>query len=106
VPELRVWAHYQDDEALEQKRRGTPQDTDVLTTHAPPFGILDRNSASKRRGCRALRARVAGPSLRLNCFGHVHASGGIQVDGGMTYVNASMVDHAYRVVRRPWIFDL
>ena len=78
-----------------------PENTDVLITHSPPYGILDANTAGRRCGCKDLRDRIDGLRLRLHCFGHIHASAGTMKVGDTMYVNASMVDRTYKIVRRP-----
>jgi len=54
-----------------------PDHTDILVTHMPPYGILDRNTGGVRAGCkdltRELQTRL---SPRLHVFGHIHESWG------------------------------
>lgn len=106
IPELDQWAYYQNALDITQKWSAIPEDTDVLVTHTPPLGIFDRNSQKKNCGCPALRERLSDLQLRLHCFGHIHASAGIKELGNTRYVNASMVDRSYRVVRKPFVIDL
>ncbi|KAJ7653791.1 metallophosphoesterase domain-containing protein 1 [Mycena rosella] len=49
-----------------------PALTDVLVTHGPPFGHLDRGCA----GCPALLAALWRVRPRLHVFGHIHAARG------------------------------
>lgn len=83
-----------------------PTDTDVLITHVPPYGTLDRNSRARHCGCRALAPRVERIAPRLHCFGHIHASSGVLVEPKTTFLNASMVDRTGRVVRAPYVVEL
>ena len=106
VPELRQWAHYQDPLSLARKWAAIPEATDVLVTHTPPFGILDRSTSGKQCGCPMLRERLKALRPRLHCFGHIHASAGMEVREGTAFVNASMVDRNYNVVRQPHVFVL
>jgi hypothetical protein len=78
-----------------------PKDTDVLITHTPPINILDRNSRGRACGCPDLRQRLTDLKLRLHCFGHVHASAGTHQLNQTTYINASMVNSQYELVRMP-----
>lgn len=101
VPELAGWAHYRTDAELLEDWARIPGDTDVLITHTPPLGILDRNSSGKACGCPYLRDAVNVLRPQLHCFGHVHASAGVMRAGDTTYVNASVVNKRYEVKRAP-----
>jgi Icc-related predicted phosphoesterase len=106
TPELAGWAFYLPPELMRAKWASIPACTDVLITHTPPFGVLDRNSQAKACGCPDLRQRTAELRPRIHCFGHIHASGGQVELKGTTYVNASMVSSRYRIIHRPYEFDL
>jgi len=53
-----------------------PDDTDILVTHGPPFGVLDGTYDVDGRydfcGDRALQKRVFALNPKLMCFGHIH----------------------------------
>jgi Icc-related predicted phosphoesterase len=66
-----------------------PDDTQILITHGPPEGILDRNNWGEHCGCRDLLDRVMEVSPRLHVFGHIHEAAGRLDIGGTTFVNAS-----------------
>jgi len=97
-----------------------PDDTDILVTHGPPFGFLDKsrnwNQATGRRfddcfGCRDLRDALYRVRPRLHVFGHIHGSGGVSSyvdDGGhkTVLVNASIMDEAYIPCRKPIVIEL
>jgi Icc-related predicted phosphoesterase len=86
-----------------------PSDTDILITHGPPFGILDKVEMSSRglgkeklAGCKDLRETVFHIKPKLHVFGHIHEQGGKQVDLVMTkFVNASIMDCDYNPVNQP-----
>jgi Icc-related predicted phosphoesterase len=101
VPELKSWAFYLPAEEMRKRWDMIPEDTDVLITHTPPIDILDRNSRGKACGCPDLRQRLTELKLRLHCFGHVHASAGTHQLNQTTYINASMVNSQYELVRTP-----
>ena len=70
-----------------------PDDTHMLISHGPPFGILDRSPGQDEpmgdpellQRCREL------PELRLVCFGHIHGAYGMEEREGVLYVNASLM---------------
>lgn len=76
-----------------------PNDVDVLITHTPPEGILDKANDDHKLGCPELRKRLRSLSnLRLHTFGHIHESYG-QVDYlgefPLTFVNAAICNIDY-----------
>jgi len=106
TPELVGWAYYLPQDQMRRKWDLIPDNTDVLITHTPPSGILDRNSHGKACGCPDLQRRVAELRPRVHCFGHVHASAGILRTPLTTYVNAAMVNSRYEIVHRPCELEL
>ena len=57
-----------------------PCDVDVLITHSPPYGILDRKEKSGKvtfMGCTALFDNVVRACPTLHLFGHCHDASGI-----------------------------
>lgn len=98
-----------------------PNNIDVLVTHGPPFGFLDKsrnwNNATGERwddhlGCRDLQEAMYRVRPLLHTFGHIHGSGGHEVnytddDGHKTIlVNASLMDEAYQMTHKPVVIDL
>ncbi|KAI1170080.1 ser/Thr protein phosphatase family protein [Nemania sp. FL0916] len=54
------------------------KDTDIVITHGPPQGIMDRVN-TKRKGCQDLFKAVARARPRLHCFGHIHEEWGAKL---------------------------
>lgn len=90
---------------------GIPLGTDVLVTHCPAFGRLDRTDAGDHVGCErlaALDSEARGP--RLHVHGDIHEAAGVHappfgVAGRMT-VNAAVLDGAYQLSQPPVVVDL
>lgn len=83
-----------------------PQDTNVLITHGPPFGILDLTARGEPVGCEALRPKVFSlPVLKLHVFGHIHESYGVNEQGGTKFVNASICTLGYKPTNAPIVID-
>ncbi|KAG6813870.1 hypothetical protein H0H92_006277 [Tricholoma furcatifolium] len=57
---------------------GIPK-TDILLTHAPPFGICDMTTREESVGCHDLRARLPELRPRLHVFGHIHDARGAHI---------------------------
>lgn len=54
-----------------------PERVDVLLTHGPPFGTLDREHIwGEHFGCRELTRAILRARPRLHVFGHVHGGWG------------------------------
>jgi predicted phosphohydrolase len=83
-----------------------PEGVDVLLTHGPPAGVLDRTVRGESVGCADLRAAVARARPRVHVFGHIHEGHGQVEHDGTLFVNASTCDHAYRPVNPPIVLEL
>jgi Icc-related predicted phosphoesterase len=105
VPQLRGWAFYANDQALAAHWAKIPADIDVLITHTPPAGILDRDRGGYSYGCTQLRERLDDLSPSLHCFGHIHASGGVLDGSPTTSINASAITHHHAELRPPVVFE-
>ena len=105
VPRLRDHAFYAGDAERRKRWSRIPSNTDVLITHVPPAGVLDRSSRGMEFGCEHLAFRVAEVLPKVHCFGHVHASGGVWDNDQTTFVNASSVDRPRGPLRAPYIID-
>ncbi len=91
------WADEMRDDTLERAVSSLPHDLDVVVTHSPPQGVLDRVGGYPF-GVRAYASWVnrclyeEGMKLpRLLCFGHIHEANGVIVskEQGMTVSNAA-----------------
>ncbi len=76
-----------------------PADTDVLITHGPPMGILDRIYSGEQVGCQDLLERVREIAPRLHAFGHIHEDYGIKEVGETIFINACSVDLKLKIIR-------
>ena len=70
------WALQEEDDLLEGLDRRVPEKLDVLLTHIPPFGLLDRDKRGISNGSRALLAEIDRVRPAVTICGHVHASRG------------------------------
>lgn len=111
VPNLPAWAFYGDAPTLREKVDAIPDDVDILITHGPPDGILDRvlygiNVGSSALAS-ALRYRI---KPRLHVFGHIHESHGREKlegdDHNVIFANVSIVDENYTERHKPMEFEI
>lgn len=49
-----------------------PENTNILVTHGPPYGILDLNMQKQHTGCKDLLNQVLKIKPKLHIFGHIH----------------------------------
>jgi len=86
---------------IRQKWELIPDNTQILVTHGPPFGVLDRNYEGILCGCEDLGNRLKHLNdLKLHVFGHIHEGYGI-IDATHKSVNCSIMDREYKPVNKP-----
>lgn len=83
-----------------------PEETDVLISHGPARGILDKDAYGVEAGCADLRHRIEALQLKAHICGHMHSSYGQSKLGHTVMVNAAICDEAYRPLRTPIVVDL
>lgn len=87
-----------------------PDDTSIVVTHGPPYGILDVVSPGtyheQHVGCEELMHRMQVLKPKLHVFGHIHEGYGRQTFMDTIFVNASSVDEMYSTGNDPIIVEL
>ncbi len=73
-----------------------PNDTDILITHGPPYGILDTNVDGIHCGCEELLKAVKRVKPKYHIFGHIHEGHGEHEEDGTLFVNCAWMDEFYR----------
>ncbi|HEY0426221.1 MAG TPA: metallophosphatase domain-containing protein [Pyrinomonadaceae bacterium] len=91
---------------MREKWKQIPADADILITHGPPNGILDRTPQGDFAGCEELRKKVEEIRPKAHIFGHIHHGYGTLEKFGVSFVNASNCDEAYEPTNPPLVFDL
>ena len=74
---------------------------DVLVSHGPPAGILDKGAGSD-----ALAELVRDTKPRYHIFGHQHNCFGTIVKGRTCFVNASSTDGLFALCKPPLVVDV
>lgn len=101
-----------------------PDNTNVLVTHGPPFGILDTvlqgkniigygeyyqpiySKGKENVGCSDLLAAINRVKPSLHVFGHIHGGYGIKHKDETLFVNASIMNEKYKPVNKPIVVNL
>jgi Icc-related predicted phosphoesterase len=92
-----VWAFDMPLPALATRMDAVPAGIDILVTHGPAFGVLDRLASGHRVGSHEIGDAVARVRPQLHIFGHIHESRGQQ---GISY-NVSILNERYRPFALP-----
>lgn len=79
-----------------------PQDTDILITHGPPYGILDKILNGLHVGCEDLVQKIIAIKPKFHIFGHIHEAHGLTKQDDTTYINVSSVNMEYKVREVPY----
>ena len=96
---------YANHEELRPHWEKIPQDTEILITHSPPYGIMDK-AWGHVLGCRMLLEKVRQVHPLVHLFGHIHEGRGQEFHDGVQFINAAICDFRNRPVHQPFVFDL
>jgi Icc-related predicted phosphoesterase len=97
------WAYNVERGRLHNYWEVIPDITDILVTHGPPKGILDKAlnyGFYSEVGDLALLKRVKKLNVKYHIFGHIHEDYGKTLkvhDSDTTFINASVLDETYRM---------
>ena len=83
-----------------------PTNTDILITHGPPMGVLDRTvHGNMQVGCQNLMDTIQKIQPKVHIFGHIHEAYGVEEQDGIKFINASVLNLQYELVNAPVVFD-
>lgn len=106
-PEFLSWAfNLPRGEPLREVWSKIPFGIDVLVTHGPPWGILDRTLSEQSVGCEELLMAVERVEPRLHVFGHIHEGAGTLGHKRTQFVNASVCTVGYQPTNPILIADV
>ena len=83
-----------------------PKNTDILVTHGPPFGVLDKTVTGFTVGCEELDKKLKNLNVKIHVFGHIHEAYGVKKVGETTFINASILDINYKLSHKPVVQEL
>ena len=108
-PEFYNWAFNlpKNGPGLASKWEAIPEDTDILVTHGPAFGILDtvEGRRSSHLGCELLAERIAVVKPKIHVCGHIHTGYGYYFNGETHFFNAAALNEDYMYAQKPFTFD-
>ncbi len=88
-----------------------PEDTEILITHSPPYGILDgipiEDGSLFHVGSKSLADRIPHlKNLKLHVFSHIHEGYGHEIIRGIHFVNCSHMTAEYKPINNPIRIEL
>ena len=97
------WAFNRIGDAICKHWELIPLDTQVLITHGPVKGILDKTKRNGGVGCPYLLEKLTQlTELKLHICGHIHeAYGRMENEKGQIFVNASVLNANYYMANEP-----
>jgi Icc-related predicted phosphoesterase len=82
-----------------------PEDTDILITHSPAYGILDFDD-NINYGSVEILERLAMLNLKAHLFGHIHAQHGILEQSDIIYSNGAIMNSDYTQLNVPNLIEI
>lgn len=107
-PEFYDWAFNLPREGKELKEKWDliPSDVDILITHGPAHGYLDRVIGGwENLGCELLAETIKAKKPKIHVCGHIHSGYGYIFDGDTHYINASVLNEQYNFTNKPLTVD-
>lgn len=83
-----------------------PSDLDMLITHTPPSGILDKTISDENAGDRLLNSYIVKNKPKHHIFGHIHESYGFKRGKFTNFYNVSAVNEVYLLQNPPVIINI
>lgn len=80
--------------------------TDILITHGPAYGILDRTESGDNAGCEDLLSAIKRVKPKYHLFGHIHEGYGTFETDETVFINGSSLDENYLAVHSPMIIEI
>ena len=93
-------------EEIAQHWKLIPEDTNILVTHGPTFGLLDKTFRGESVGCEELLKSIKKVKPQFHIAGHIHEAYGQIEKDGTHFINASVLDLRYQLVNKPFEFEL
>jgi len=109
TPAFCGWAFNREGNEIEKDWNLIPDDTNILITHGPAFGTLDKSypPLSESLGCpRLVKHLKRLHDLKLHVFGHIHGGYGIEKEFHYYAVNASVLNEQYKLVNNPIVVEI
>lgn len=107
-PEFYNWAFNlpRNGEELKGKWDLIPNDIDILITHGPAWGYVDKIFGSQTPlGCELLTTKIKEIKPKIHVCGHIHSARGYVFDGDTHFINASVLNESYFYDYKPFTVE-
>lgn len=100
------WAFNRSEDQMAKSFSKIPYDVDILVSHAPRYGVLDKLEKGDHIGEQSLLNQFERfKNIRYHISGHVHSAYG-QHKNGCTSLNVSIVNEQYELQNNPITFKI
>lgn len=82
-----------------------PDDTDILITHSPAYGVLDLDD-NINYGSEEILMKLSDLHLKAHLFGHIHARHGMETINGTVFSNGAIMNSDYSNLFSPNIISI
>ena len=82
-----------------------PDETDVLITHSPAYGILDYDDEINY-GSREILSKIETLPPKAHLFGHIHRQHGILRQGDVVFSNGAIMNEDYSKLNTPNLIEI
>jgi Icc-related predicted phosphoesterase len=107
TPHFYDWAFNASNSELLSLWNDIPENLNLLITHGPCKGILDKVSFDGyRAGDAALRDRIITTKPKYHICGHIHENFGTYQGKNTTFINCAVVNDEYKLINNGHIFEL
>jgi Icc-related predicted phosphoesterase len=114
------WAFNLTEEELAHKWSMIPDDIDILVSHSPPYGYVDKvihetdkygmplqdGPFIRHCGSKSLKKRILEIKPKLVVCGHIHCDAGITYLEDTIIANCSILDDDYKIKNKPKLFEI
>jgi Icc-related predicted phosphoesterase len=83
-----------------------PHHTNIIVTHGPVCGILDKTISGSHVGCEDLLHTIKVIQPQVHICGHIHEAYGKLIIDDTLFINASVLNHKYELANAPIVFDV
>lgn len=107
TPNFMNWAFMKNTgNEIAQEWQKIPEGIDILITHGPAFGTLDKIYTGLSVGCVELASFLPKIKPKYFLFGHIHEAYGMKNKEGITYCNGAVLNERYQLQNPPIIFEI
>lgn len=110
TPRFFDWSFMRDDKDIHKHWALIPENTEVLITHGPVWGVLDEVERSENEtentGCKSLAKRVKEVLPAFHIFGHIHECYGACLIDETQYLNVCTMNNGYKIQNAPVVIEL